>query len=151
MKKAVYTKNGMKQIIDSGFKLFDKQTNCISYGNVIANTQYSSYIRPWKRVECNGHTFREGHLLNTDIQHFGPLPRRIRDLLYDPEREKSVILYEFFVHKEYVKDIIGWVVTTGYEDDYKKLMQQERVTWNRQLSQRINALHAIVPYISNRY
>ena len=62
MKKAVYDKSG-RQIVSSAWKEFNQQTNCISTGNVYANTQYSSFIRPWKEKECNGHVNPEGHLV----------------------------------------------------------------------------------------
>ena len=47
MKHATWD-NPNKMHIDTGYKLFDKQTNVISYGNVYANTQTSSYIPIWK-------------------------------------------------------------------------------------------------------
>lgn len=39
-----WNKSGMKMIIESGFKEFDKQTNLITSGNCISNTQYSNHI-----------------------------------------------------------------------------------------------------------
>ena len=70
MKERKYNKTKMKQIVDSHWKLFNKQTNLIASGNVIANTQYSNVIRPWKETECNGRTNPFGRLMEFDLQGF---------------------------------------------------------------------------------
>ena len=88
----------MKMIIDSGFKEFDRQTNCISRGNAICNTQYSNCIRPYTEIECNGHTFPEGHLFNYDLQYFN-ISSAIRDMI--KKMGKMVCLYEFFIYKHF--------------------------------------------------
>lgn len=118
MKKAKFTANGMKQIIDSGYKLFDKQTNIICDGNVIANTEFGNFIRPWKEIECNGRTNPPGHLTKFDLEAFEPhrIPKRLLDFLLDKNRDKAVILYMFFVVKN--KHIVpfSFVITSS---DYK--------------------------------
>lgn len=111
MEKAIFNKTGMKQIINSDFKEFNKQTNCISYGNCICNTQYSSFIRPFTETECNGFTNEKGHLLRFDLQHFKRIPDNIMNILKDEKRTESYILHEFFIYKHNVKDIIGYVLT----------------------------------------
>ena len=70
MKEAKYNKTGTRQIIDTGFKKFDKATNLISAGNVIANTQYGNFIRPYNMVLCNGNKFHKGHLMECDLKGF---------------------------------------------------------------------------------
>ena len=34
MKEAKFNKTGTRQLVDTGWKTFDRQTNCISTGNV---------------------------------------------------------------------------------------------------------------------
>lgn len=106
MKKAIYNKAGTKQIIDTGFKKFDKATNIITTGNVIANTQYSNFIRPYNMTLCNGVEHPKGHLMNYDLKHFNRVSSHIMEIIKDTERKNSVILYEFFIGK----DTIGHVL-----------------------------------------
>ena len=57
-----WSKNGMKMILNTDFKKFNKQTNYISNGNVIANTQYSNYIRPYNtRINPVGEVVEKGY------------------------------------------------------------------------------------------
>ena len=39
--------NGNKMKIETGHKTFDRQTNIISTGNIIANTLWGFFIRPY--------------------------------------------------------------------------------------------------------
>ena len=98
--------NGNKMKFESGFKTFDKQTNYISKGAVISNTQYSSYIR--------GNEFKF-----YDLELFHNLPNFIRDILN--QIDYQTILYEFrhiSYHEDYYtgkskhKIIDGYVLTT---------------------------------------
>lgn len=102
-----WSKNGMKMIINSDFKEFNKQTNCISRGNVIANTMWGLYIRPWNETKCNGLTFKEGELFNSDLKYFS-ISRAMRE--YIKSLNRQVVLYEIFIHRNMRKDIIGWLV-----------------------------------------
>jgi hypothetical protein len=111
MEKAIFNKTGMKQIINSDFKEFNKQTNCISYGNCISNTQYSSFIRPFNEIECNGFINEKGHLLRFDLKYFKNIPERLMNILKDEKRTESYILYEFCIYKHNKKDVIGYVLT----------------------------------------
>ena len=121
MKKAEFNKKGTKQLVDTCWKTFDRQTNCISTGNVVANTQLSLYIRPYQETECNGFTFKPGELMEVDLKSFTYRPPdNIMDILRDKSREKSVILYMFST-SETVGNIVGkrmrvpffWVITGG--------------------------------------
>ena len=98
--------NGNKMKFESGFATFDKQTNYISKGAVISNTQYSSYIR--------GNEFR-----SYDLKFFRNLPNFIRNILN--QINYQTILYEFShtsYHEDYYtgktkhKIIDGYVLTT---------------------------------------
>ena len=98
--------NGNKMKFESGFATFDKQTNYISKGAVISNTQYSNYIR--------GNEFRD-----YDLKLFHNLPNFIRNILN--QINYQTILYEFShtsYHQDYYtgkskhKIIDGYVLTT---------------------------------------
>lgn len=102
-----WSKNGMKMIINSDFKEFNKQTNCISQGNVIANTMYGNYIRPYNETECNGQHFSPGHLFDYDLQFF-KISRAMRE--YIKSLNRQVVLYEIFIYRNEKKDIIGWLI-----------------------------------------
>ena len=148
MKKRIYTKDGMKQIIDSGYKLFDKQTNCICEGNVIANTQFSNYIRPWKETECNGRTNPEGHLTKFDLDAFTPhrIPDKLLKYLLDKKRTKSVVLYMFFVVKDGHIKPFSFVITS-YDD---KLIDYSIIVRNGQSAAKLhNATMEAISYITD--
>lgn len=57
-------------IFKSGHKTFDKQTNIITTGNVIANTQISGYVRPKSETECNGFIVDPGTLQAFDLKQY---------------------------------------------------------------------------------
>lgn len=111
MKKSKFyswSKNRMKMIINSDFKEFNKQTNCISKGNVIANTMYGNYIRPWKEtINPVGDVVEEGHLFNYDLQYFS-ISRAMREYIKSLNRE--VVLYEIFIYRKGKQDTIGWLI-----------------------------------------
>jgi hypothetical protein len=153
MKKAEFNKKGTRQLVDTGWKTFDRQTNCISTGNVIANTQLSLYIRPYRETECNGLTFKPGELLEADLKAFGyGPPDDIMHILRDRDREKSVILYMFST-SEWVGNIVGrrmrvpflWVVT-----DYDHVLIKIRVVhrFGAQMWKRRDAAKEILKYIT---
>ena len=145
MKKATFNKSGMKQIINSDYKLFNKQTNCISYGNVIANTQYSSFIRPYSQTTCNNNNFSEGELMKSDLKYFRNIPASIKDKLYAKDRKESYILYEFFVYRNGNKDIIGYVLT----DNNHNLITYEVLKSYNNYNKRHSAILETLPYITN--
>lgn len=148
MKKAIWRKDGMKMIIDSGWKEFDRQTCCISTGQVITNTQYSMCIRPWKQTECNGFTNPEGHLLDFDIGPFRKysIPGSISRVLKDKGREKTVILYMFYIHDKNGRiEPFFWVVT----DCFHHLMaSQLKVGFGKNYMKRYSASREILEYIT---
>lgn len=144
MKKAIFNKSGMKQIIDTGFKIFDKQTNLITTGNVIANTQFSNYIRPYNETKVNGITRRPGVLMNFDLQYYHNLPKSINDFLKDINRKGSVILYEFHYYSRKRKLVVGYVVT-----DRNKNLLYKYVNNNSHYIKRLNCLYEVLKYITN--
>lgn len=144
MKKAVYNNTGSRQIVNTGFKTFDKQTNCISTGNVYANTQISSFIRPWSETECNGFTSPCGKLMNFDLRQFSSfrMPYYIREKIEDTERTESVILYLFFIRRDHKIQPLCWVLT----DKNKHLITESVFNWTQK---RENAMFEIIKYITN--
>ena len=117
--KAHQWENPNKMRIESEFKLFNKQTTLITTGNVWGDTQYSNYIRPWKEVKNYSYIGRPGEFAKYDMQFFTNVPERMKKIIYDTEREKPLILYEFRVFHGGEKEVIGYVLTTGYEEGYK--------------------------------
>lgn len=102
-----WSKNGNKMIIHSDFKEFNKQTNYIGNGNVIANTMKGWYIRPYSETKCNGQEWEQGHLFNYDLQYFS-ISNSYRE--YIKSLNMSVILYEIFIYRNGEKDILGWLI-----------------------------------------
>lgn len=103
-----WSKSGNKMIINSKFKEFNKQTNLITRGNVIANTMYGNYIRPWNEtINPVGDVVEEGHLFNFDLQYFS-ISRAMREYIKSLNRE--VVLYEIFIYRNGKQDTIGWLI-----------------------------------------
>lgn len=149
MKEAKYNKRGTKQIIDSGWKLFDNQTNCISTGNVYASTQLSSFIRPYSQTECNGFTFPEGQLLTFDLKQYSQLgmPSEIMQELKDVNRIDSVILYMFFVTNKYNRiEPFCWIITDRLHNLVKRIVTCER---GANMNKRARAAVEVTKYITN--
>lgn len=145
MEKAIFNKRGTRQIINSGWKEFDKQTNCISTGNVISNTQYSSFVRPWKDTKCNGHDFPEGQLMNFDLQFFSGIPQSIDEYLRDEKREDSVILYKFSTYKDGRNNPFCWVLT---DRNYKLIKYRVIVGYGENSTKRFSAANEVMKYIT---
>lgn len=137
MKSNFYTwsKNGNKMIINSKFKEFNKQTNCISSGNVIANTMWGLYIRPYKETECNGLTFKEGELFESDLKHFS-ISRAMKE--YIKSLNRQVILYEIFIYRNGEKDIIGWLI-----EDKGRIIEMTVAQSRGNYEKRISALETV--------
>lgn len=148
MKKHVYNPSGTRQLINSGWKLFDEQTNLITTGNVSSNTQQSSYIRPWTETKCNGRTNPEGHLTNFDLHPFRKygIPPVIDKIVSDKGRKEPVILYMFHVWSKDQHILpFCWVVT----DKNHKLVKTVIVTrWGEHKGKRISAAREAVSYIT---
>lgn len=123
MKKAIFNKSGMKMIIDSGYKTFDKETNLITTGNVWANTQQSGYIRPYDEVINGGYVGKPGDFLKYDLQFFKQVHPKILAILNDRSRVKSMILYQFSANGK----VIGHILA-DYDDNF---IRMDIATWSR--------------------
>jgi len=144
MLKPVWRKDGMKQIINTGHKTFDRQLVCASTGNVIGGGQYSNYIRPYTETECNGFTRPPGHLQNFDLQHFS-LSDRLRSLVKKYTQDKSRILYKFYHYNGDTEITHGYVLTEGYDENYK--LVDYWVTGPTYKSWLV--IEGVLPYITN--
>jgi hypothetical protein len=114
--KKIEWDNPNKMRIDSPFAVFNRQTNFIDVGNVIANTQYSSYIRPFTQTECNGFTWNPGYLRETDLRMFKELgvSERILSQVRTHTRDQEAILYVFFHYSRSARRrILDGVVLTS--------------------------------------
>ena len=137
-----------KMHMDSGYKLFDKQTVLISTGNVLSPTQHSSYIRPWNEVDNYGYKGVPGQFCKYDMNGFNQIPEHIRSIIYDEGRETSVILYEFRVwHGNEEKEIIGHVLTTGHDEGYKYIAHKVYCPYGCSFYKREKAINEAMKYI----
>lgn len=140
MKRAIYNRQG-RQIINTGYKKFDNATNCISTGNIIANTQYGCYIRPYSKLFCNGNRFEAGHLMNHDLQGFKNVSPYILGIIKDKERKDNVILYQFDVKG----DIIGHILCTA-SDHY--IAHDVHCDYNRFNKKKSDCIYTLINYVS---
>lgn len=122
LKKAEFD-NPDKMKFESAHKTFNRQTNVISPGNVIATTQYSSYIRPYTEVvNPVGQQVAPGVLQTFDLRSFQDyrishaILQEVRRLTHDVQG----ILYLF---KHYTSDhhvmLDGLVLTTPEREHVK--------------------------------
>ena len=131
-------------IVESGWKLFDKQSNYIGTGNVWATTQYSSFIRPYSDVVNGGYIASPGDFLKFDMKAFKEIPFHIKDILLDKSRSESVCLYEFFVHIDGNREPFAYLLT----DYHGKWMAEHIICRPRQCyAKRVAALNECKKYI----
>jgi len=145
MKQKVWDKKG-NQVVNTRWKEFDRQTNYIGSGNVIANTQVSSYIRPWVETECNGCVNPEGRLMKFDLQQFDGfrIPKNLLDVIENKNRKDSVILYMFFTMRNKRVVPFGWVLS---DKDHSTIGWQVVRCAGESYVKRWSALNEAIQYI----
>jgi hypothetical protein len=112
MRQKIWSKNGMRQVINTGHKEFDRQTQVIDIGNVWANTQFSNYIRPRDEIECNGFVSPPGHLQNYDLGAYSAMPQHVESEVRKlVDTHHGGILYEFRHFRGKQKVIDGYILT----------------------------------------
>ena len=112
-----WNKSGSRMILDTKLKTFNTQTDLITIGNVIADTQYSNYIRPYNEIECNGRTQPKGELRDYDLQFF-TLNENVRNYVLKHTENERGILYQFhFYNARKEKIIIGWIFEQNKQFD----------------------------------
>lgn len=93
----------------------------IGRGNVWSDVQTSGYVRAHTQTTCNGMTFPQGHLRNTDLDLFKPnVPRRVLLHVCAYTQRSRAILYHFFHFQGRDKVEHGWIAT----DDAHRLLGQ---------------------------
>lgn len=107
----------MQRLIQSEHKTFNKQVNSLKgywgRGNVVSDTQYSSYVRGFHTTTCNGHSFEKGELMTRDLEKFNHLLKQFgrqrvaKHLTHMPEG----ILYVFFHNGRNGRFVHGWMLT----------------------------------------
>jgi len=147
MKESIFNKSGMKQIVNTGFKTFDKQTNLITNGNVISNTQASSYIRSYHEIECNGFFKEKGYYQDYDIKPFKKYlkPYQIEMIKQETKKEGGILYLFYITNKENKLDPIGYILTTR---DYYFICQGLTIQEKKHFCKRFNALTEIAKYIT---
>lgn len=113
--------NGNHMRFDSLHKMFNRQVDSISTGNVWGHCQFSGFIRAYNETECNGFTNPVGHLQQWDINQF---TKGVPDYVWDKVKEcainNGVILYQFRYFEygyEGRKIVMGHVITTADYDN----------------------------------
>ena len=112
------TPNRMK--FESLHKTFNRQVSMISTGNQIGNTVYSSYIRAYNQIKCNGHIFAKGNLQEYDLGWLvKEAPGEAKNYIRANGKDKTFILYVFF-HWNNGRKIIHGAVITGPQHNHIK-------------------------------
>ena len=111
-----------RMVIDTGHATFNRQTNIISTGNIIANTMLGWHCRPYSEViNPVGDECPLGHLRDFDLRIWKQrnTPRTVLRQVKELTKTKSVWIYEFF-HYNYQKwpldskrIVHGYVITSA--------------------------------------
>lgn len=110
-----YKKNG-NMLVESNYELFNKQSNYLGTGNVIANTQVSWYIRPSYKVDSNS---KLGELQDYDLDHFKQMNKWNKQSVKDfVDKNNGGILYWFFYVSNKKIVTIGYLLTNKEKTDY---------------------------------
>ena len=142
-RKPKYNKKG-NMIIETGFKRFDKETNCICRGNIISNTMYGSYIRPYSEVKNGSYIGEVGDFLKYDMKNFKKIPNNIKRILEDKERKESYCLYELFTHPNGRREVFGYILC----DKNSKLITSSIICSHGQnYMKRFDALNYVIDMI----
>lgn len=140
--KAIKWLNGNKMLFESQHKTFNRQTDIISTGNILANTQRGSFIRAFTEIECNGSKFPKGHLREFDFDGFFLLPTYIKKEVERLTETQTGILYEFFYYSNNKKVVLGYVFT----DKEHNLVKNWNVSGSFKAE---SALNECIKYVSN--
>lgn len=111
-----WSTDGMKQIIDTGFKMFDKQTNCLSPANCLANTMTGLCVRPYSDTDNEQH--KPGQVLGFDVEafsHFDDCNSVIKEMVMSKKRTETIKLYKFFINREHDSEVFGWGICTEHD------------------------------------
>lgn len=137
-----------KALVQTGHRTFDRQCLSVHTGNVVTDTQFSSFVRHAQNCECNGFEFNHGELQRHDLEPF----RRCKLVTREAEAyvvsrcealQESVILYAFFYWVKGKRRMLGNVVT---DNDH---WVPKVFTWSG-TRKGWDVLHWVLPYISEK-
>jgi hypothetical protein len=121
LKKGTFSKNPNKMDFESGHKTFDRQTNYLGTGNVLANTQHSSYIRSANDFDCPPlKDIKKGQLRDLDLKSFTyvtavRLPYLVEKYIKEVTEDQPIILYQLRHFNNGEKKVDGYIITdTNY-------------------------------------
>ena len=117
MKKTQWV-SGNHMLFESECKIFNKQCDLVSTGNVWGRVQFSQYIRPTNETTCNGATFEPGELRNYDLKPFylGQFPSVRKAVMEYANAGREIILYKFRHFNGESETVHGFVITdTNYQ------------------------------------
>lgn len=114
--------------VNTGLTTFDAQTKFLGIGNVVSDTQYSSYI--------NKNDFEK------DIKNFDLILDQKNLVLKFLEDNNICVLYKFFFKKRGVIETIGFIIT----DKHKQNIE----LFGARTKKRIEALNSICKIISSK-
>lgn len=84
----------------------------IGRGNVMSNTQSSTYVRSYDQTHCNGFDFEPGRLREFDLGFFGrDVPSSVLTMARSLTKTADVIVYRFFHWQRRVRITHGWLIT----------------------------------------
>ena len=151
-----WTRNGMRQILNSQHKLFNQQTSMICDGNSIGKTMFGSYVRGKLTTECNGFTNPPGHLRDFDLKPFIQglhIPRAVLDKVLEVTEtrgdEDSVILYALFHYipgseRPRKRVMHGWILTENDRHGHKLIQKW----YSRFTGKTISVVETCLPFLA---
>jgi len=96
---------------ESEHKTFNRQTDIITTGNVLADTLLGWYIRPVNETKCNGYDFTPGDLQKADLKFFYHVPEVVRQYINYKGKQQKMILYELRHWNGKRKTVHGYIIT----------------------------------------
>ena len=138
--------NGDKILCESGHRTFDRQTNVIGDGNMIASTMMGAHVRPKCDVENSVGEIKEpGYLRRYDLNQWTYLPDSVRQYVKSVTETESAWIYCFFHRNREGRAIVhGWVIVGPYPES--RLLKRF-VTGPTYKS--YNVIEYVAPYVSN--
>ena len=142
--------NPNKMHIDSEFVMFNKQCEYIGRGNVVGTCVKSSYIRPWNELKNYSVDLSPGEATRYDMQFFAAdYGDTIRKIVWDKERQDSVILYQIRVWRNSREDVIGFILT---DKDYHLLAEELIMSYDRRsVRKRESVMEEVKNYVVTGY
>lgn len=91
----------------------DPDWGYLGRGNVMSNTQSSTYVRPATETVCNGRVCAPGQLRNFDLAFFnGAMPPDVARDIRAHSETAGLIVYRFFHYRGRLRVEHGWLITT---------------------------------------